>query len=111
MAAMNERLQGDFEWATEIGKRATGDSESRRFKAHFEEFRPVLAGDKEAVGGGVVGETIEDIGVRSTVGVGQESEEIDQTDHVASAGRDAGDGVALPDVRVNFSTDEFELVE
>jgi len=60
---------------------------------------------------GVVGDAVEDgFFVDHLIG-GQQSAEVDPGDNVAVAGRDAGDAVVVPDVRINLALDVLQLVE
>ena len=80
-------------------------------ESDFEELRPELAGDEEAIVLGVVGDAVEDIGLGGAIGGSQETAAIDRADDFAGFGIDAGDAVGLPDVGVNLAFHPFELVQ
>ena len=76
----------------------------------FEELGPALAGDEKAIVLGVVGDAVEDIGLRVAIGGSQETAAVDPADDFAGFGVDAGDAFGLPDVGIDFALDPFELV-
>src|SRR5437667_12489352 len=78
--------------------------------ANLEQLRPPLPGDEEPVIHRVVGDAVEDIGVRA-LAWRQQAVEIDVAGDSPRVGRDARDVVGLPDVREDLSLRDLELVQ
>ena len=103
-------------------KGACGRKRDRRFRkgrihlllrldADLVDLWPEFARDEQTVGFGVIGNPVEDgIGVVGAV-VTINASEIDPAENPTSDRLDACDQVGLPDVRVDLTFDEFELIE
>jgi hypothetical protein len=77
----------------------------------FEYRWPLLAGDKEPVVLGIVGDSIENgFGIDHLIGR-QQSGEVDPGDYVSIARRNPRDHIRMPDVRVNLAFDELKFVQ
>src|SRR6185437_1064928 len=91
------------------GLRVDGRAFGNQF--YFKNPGPELAGYEEAVACGVIGNAVEN-SFRVGDGAGRkQAGEIDPADDISGGRGDAGDAVLVPDVRVDFTVDVFELVQ
>ena len=72
--------------------------------------RPQLAGDEQAIAGGVVGDPVQHVGA-GALGRRQQAGQIDPAGDAAVLRRDARDPLGLPDVGEDLPLHVFELVE
>ena len=78
---------------------------------YFKDLGPLLPGDEEAVTLGVVGDPVQYGFLVDSLIVRQQAGEIDPGNHVSVVRIDARDPVRVPDVCVDLSLDEFQLVQ
>src|ERR1700741_334729 len=96
---------------TLFGKPAAREGLGLRAKLYLKKLWPFFPGDEETIGGRIVGDAIEHVGLGSAIGVGQQAVEINDAKDAPGGGIDASDGLALPDIGVNLALDELEFIE
>jgi len=81
------------------------------YESDFVQARPVLAGDIDFAGGGILCYSVEDVGIAGLELCGQQAAAVDGGSHLAVAGIDDEDGVGGIDIGPDLPVDVFKLVQ
>ena len=77
----------------------------------FKNPGPELAGHEEAIVDGVVGDAVEDRVITGDLVARHKAGQVDPAEDAAGRWRDSSNAIGVPDIRVDFAVNEFELVE